>query len=1053
MAHAHTGGAVASPTVAGLLLCDRSKINFISTTPPQEGGCGIVYHAHMNGIEVAVKFPKMKIALNPRELKRFEREIALQAKVRHPHCVQIMAGSLNPSDPFIVMEWVPGRNWFDKLASDPPPPAHQRIRAVREMSSGLQYLHDPLIGIVHGDVKSLNMLLLRDGSSKFCDFGGAVQVLSTAFLVSSASGPSKVATRAFSAPELFKGEPKSPATDMYAFGILLWEFAACDVPFADNPDLICDQVLRGIRPRIPSPRPEDFPADYFKLMEECWSDDPRQRPSAEQAHKRLLKLDHSARPVQGPIALWHPAHTRAPASLLRCILTAMQALPGQINAQFDHVFTANVADAAQIVSGSPKVQQLMRQYRLTEIEAQTVSVYTTDACQHGGLREQSIFFHYNAATRSGNPHDVELWSEFSFLFCKALEKLPSVHLTVFRGLDLPLTQLSHQYTPDGTVWLSSVTSTTTDKAGTLLLFGTGANGRPGTLLQINAVDAKNISDFSMFKTENEYIIPPNSCHKVKVALSSDQASALSQFGALPNGVDLIVMDQQKCDLVPVHVPVSVPVTFIDPVMDQQKCDLVPVHVPVSVPVTFIDPAPLVLGCMSPSEFEAAVSDQSAARHAYLDSLQAALPVCEAAKQSAKGNADYDGAARFSEIAMGIRAILSGIEKPRSKADIRASLDGGIIAQMEQAENARRPGLQLEIDLARSDFERSVLQSQEAADRKTAQLLERERTAADKDDFTLAQQIKVTRELSIREGQSAVNKVQTEGGRLLEDLQARLSAIALQELTIKQLERQARAILSFTPKMGGQDLNLLRALLKSPRISGYDAAAFSATGCDPAIIAAASYTIVYNGHFYKSLGEHDPHSIQPIDERGKLHSLDSIWQLCPNTPDALHVCSNYTWAAAALVFADGSTHCTALDQKCKGKKVISQRLRHKDGNVVVELHRELERSIEQLECEERTLRKNLQEFRNNIFAAESKSDKLWSERQGLAKNAKKDESMEKELKRVSDGWHRSQAVIKKLKEEAAEPRKRLDSVTYELERKRIQQCEQPHHYDVLLFCKI
>ena len=344
------------------------------------------------------------------------------------------------------------------------------------------------------------------------------------------------------------------------------------------------------------------------------------------------------------------------------------------------------------------------------------------------------------------------------------------------------------------------------------------------------------------------------------------------------------------------------------------------------------------GAVAAPEFEAAVSDISAARHAYLDGLQAALPVCEAAKQSAKDKADYDGAARFSEIATGMRAILSGIEKPISKADIRASLVGGIIAQIEQAENARRQGWQLEIDLARSDLERSVLQTQEAADRKTAQLLEQERTAADKDDFSLAKQIKAARELSIREGQSDVNKVKTEGKRMLEDLQvcclpafmkviitpilqARLSAIALREPTpsdkCKQLEQRASAILSFTPNMVGQDLSLLRALLKSPRASGYDAAAFYAAGCDPAIIAAASYTIVYKDHFYKSLADHNPHSTQPIDERGKLYSLDSIWQICPKTPDALDVCSKYPWAAAALVFADGSACCTALNQKHAG----------------------------------------------------------------------------------------------------------------------------------------
>ncbi len=147
----------------------------------------------MNGIEVAVKFPKIKFTLNPRYLQKFEKEVRLQAKVRvshsllneklvsitvtlpplvpqvrHPHCVQIFAASLNPSDPFIVMEWVPGGNWFDKLGSVPPPPAHERVRAVREMASALQYLHDPLIGIIHGDIKGLNMLLMRDGSSKVC---------------------------------------------------------------------------------------------------------------------------------------------------------------------------------------------------------------------------------------------------------------------------------------------------------------------------------------------------------------------------------------------------------------------------------------------------------------------------------------------------------------------------------------------------------------------------------------------------------------------------------------------------------------------------------------------------------------------------------------------------------------------------------------------------------------------------------------------------------------------------------------------------------------------
>ena len=87
-------------------------------------------------------------------------------QVNHPHCVQIFSASLKASDPFIVMEWMAGGSWFDALGEDPPLPAYQRIRAARETSSALAYLHHVLIGIIHGDIKSLNVLRARDGSSK-----------------------------------------------------------------------------------------------------------------------------------------------------------------------------------------------------------------------------------------------------------------------------------------------------------------------------------------------------------------------------------------------------------------------------------------------------------------------------------------------------------------------------------------------------------------------------------------------------------------------------------------------------------------------------------------------------------------------------------------------------------------------------------------------------------------------------------------------------------------------------------------------------------------------
>jgi hypothetical protein len=74
------------------------------------------------------------------------------------------------------------------------------------------------------------------------------------------------------------------------------------------------------------------------------------------------------------------------------------------------------------------------------------------------------------------------------------------------------------------------------------------------------------------------------------------------------------------------------------------------------------------------------------------------------------------------------------------------------------------------------------------------------------------------------------------------------------------------------------------------------------------------SIVFNGHVYKSLAEHDPHSTKPINEYEKRYNLDPAWHICSPTPDAVHVCAAYPWAAYALIFADGSAHFTALGPK-------------------------------------------------------------------------------------------------------------------------------------------
>jgi serine/threonine protein kinase len=145
----------------------------------------------------------------------------------------------------------------------------QRLTCAREAASALDYLH--ACGVIHGDIKSVNVMLTLGGAAKLCDFGGAVQLLSSIASSASAVGSgSSVMTLAWCAPELFTGGSKSTATDVYAFGIFMWECYTSDVPFHRViSSLIEIQVKAGVRPALPPAPIDGFPPDFVPLMQVC----------------------------------------------------------------------------------------------------------------------------------------------------------------------------------------------------------------------------------------------------------------------------------------------------------------------------------------------------------------------------------------------------------------------------------------------------------------------------------------------------------------------------------------------------------------------------------------------------------------------------------------------------------------------------------------------------------------------------------------------------------------------------------------------------------------
>ncbi len=270
------------------------------------------------------------------------------------------------------------------------------------------------------------------------------------------------------------------------------------------------------------------------FAQECLHADPAKRPRASEVFRRLVAMDPSARPSQ-PLPLYR-RDTPTPPELLPCLQHCMQALPSQPCASLAPMLVDMVAAASRIVM-APHVQAVCVQRGITPVEAQSIAVYTMDARDYGGTREESVFYVFNATLRTGDSDQVHRWSVFAKLFCDAVDKLPSVSCTVYRGLDQPLTQVSHLYVKGSTVFFNGVTSTTTDKVDTLQQFGKGADGRPGTLLRIAATDVKNISMFSAFPNEGELVASVNSSYRVVTVLeSADVSFILSLFCRVFDGL-------------------------------------------------------------------------------------------------------------------------------------------------------------------------------------------------------------------------------------------------------------------------------------------------------------------------------------------------------------------------------------------------------------------------------------------------------------------------------------------------------------------------------------
>lgn len=192
---------------------------------------GEVYRAvdQETGQVVAVKRLKPELVLkNPTFVERFMREGEVLQQLNHPNIVRIIDTFAADGDHYLVMEYVDGGSLETLLQKQPRLPIDQALRIAIDLADALARIHR--LNIIHCDLKPSNVLLTRDGVPQLTDFGAA-HIEYTARL---APRGTVIGTVAYMSPEACNDDPLDARTDIWSFGVLLYEMLAGRLPFQHN---------------------------------------------------------------------------------------------------------------------------------------------------------------------------------------------------------------------------------------------------------------------------------------------------------------------------------------------------------------------------------------------------------------------------------------------------------------------------------------------------------------------------------------------------------------------------------------------------------------------------------------------------------------------------------------------------------------------------------------------------------------------------------------------------------------------------------------------------
>jgi eukaryotic-like serine/threonine-protein kinase len=243
------------------------------------GGMSSVHQATDLILErtVAVKILAEHLSDDERFVARFRREALAVAKLIHPNIVQVYDTGIDEGRHYIVMEYVQGRSGAQILQRHGPLDAETTAEIGAQACAGLDYAHRR--GIIHRDVKPGNLMIVGgpvgggEMTMKLTDFGIARAVEQTRIT----QVGSVVGTAAYLSPEQVRGEEATPATDVYALGVVLYQFLTGRLPYEGS--TLAELAVRqqNEKPLPPSTYNDEVPETLGAAVLRALEGDPNRR--------------------------------------------------------------------------------------------------------------------------------------------------------------------------------------------------------------------------------------------------------------------------------------------------------------------------------------------------------------------------------------------------------------------------------------------------------------------------------------------------------------------------------------------------------------------------------------------------------------------------------------------------------------------------------------------------------------------------------------------------------------------------------------------------------